>query len=143
MLQFLDKQKDAIEYFDEALKISPNDSRIYLFRGDSYRLMKKSDQAFANYRKSLEINPNNEMTWYYLGILQESEKDYYGSISSFTKAIELGYAPLDNAYLGRSVSYFRIGEKYKAALDANAAININPNNSKAYEMLNLTGYERK
>ena len=50
----------AIEKYNDAIDISPNHKRAYLFRGTAYAGMGKLDEAIADYDKELSIDPKNQ-----------------------------------------------------------------------------------
>ena len=58
----LDKGKydDAIEDYDKAIALAPNDAIAYYNRGVAYYEKGDKEQAIADFRKALEINPSYE-----------------------------------------------------------------------------------
>lgn len=54
------KAEDAYKAFKLTESISPDSWSVYQGLGESYRLMGKKELAIDSYRKSLQLNPNNE-----------------------------------------------------------------------------------
>lgn len=55
------KNAEALEELNKAANIDPNYEMTYVYRGNVYQLMNEFTSAEAQYRKALEINPNNEV----------------------------------------------------------------------------------
>ncbi len=60
----LDKGKydDAIEDYDKAIALAPNDAIAYALRGGAYKHKGDKEQAIVDYRKALELNPSDHLT---------------------------------------------------------------------------------
>jgi tetratricopeptide (TPR) repeat protein len=54
-----DKYKRAIQEFGEAVKLDPDDAKIYNFRGLAYFQDGQDSPAIADYKKALELDPGN------------------------------------------------------------------------------------
>ena len=54
------KVEDAYKAFKLNESISPDSWSVYQGLGESYRLMGKKELAIDSYKKSLQLNPNNE-----------------------------------------------------------------------------------
>ena len=54
------KYDDAIEDYDKAIALAPNDAIAYYNRGVAYYEKGDKEQAIADFRKALEINPSYE-----------------------------------------------------------------------------------
>ena len=55
-LNHLKKYKEAIECFNEGIKLNPNDASLYNNKGLSYFLLKKYEESIENQNKSIELN---------------------------------------------------------------------------------------
>ncbi|MFP2997253.1 serine hydrolase [Spongiivirga sp. MCCC 1A20706] len=60
--ELLNKQeiKKAIEMFEFAIEQDPDNSNLYDSLGDAYFMAKDFKKSLANYKKSVELNPNND-----------------------------------------------------------------------------------
>lgn len=54
------RYKDAIKIFELNVKEFPNSANVYDSLGEAFMLDGNKTDAIANYKKSLELNPNNE-----------------------------------------------------------------------------------
>lgn len=53
------KPKIAIELFDKALELNPNLADCYYHRGNAYKKLNNTEAALENYKKALEIEPDD------------------------------------------------------------------------------------
>jgi len=68
----LSQTPDALE---QALKIEPKSSEVYLLIGDCYRLLEKLDLAAQNYQKAVQLDPDNvNAYWYLAGFYRQNEQ---------------------------------------------------------------------
>jgi TolB-like protein/AraC-like DNA-binding protein len=58
-----DSLKKVPNILNKALQLNPNLESAYLLRGLYYDRFNKKEQAIKDYKKALEINPNNPVTW--------------------------------------------------------------------------------
>jgi tetratricopeptide (TPR) repeat protein len=54
------------EALEQALQIEPKNSDVYLLIGDCYRLQDILESAAENYRRSIELDPENVNAYWYL-----------------------------------------------------------------------------
>ena len=112
----LRKFKQAIPLCNEALKLNPNNSDAYTYRGHVYQVLGDHVQAFRDSTKAIELNPNDVAAWnnrawaYY-----EHYKNYKKALADFNKAIEL--EPNAASYIGRGRVYLALGDRKRANED--------------------------
>ena len=119
----------AIQDYDSAIKLNPNDVGSYINRGNFYCKHGEQDLAINDYNKVLELDPNNVDA--YIGRGNAYTNTGHLAQKDLNKAIELN--PNDfRAYIARSIIYLNIGQKDLALEDANKAVELNPNNPEVY-----------
>jgi tetratricopeptide (TPR) repeat protein len=92
--------------------------------------MGKTDEAFADFNKTIELNPDEDQAWYNRGrILLEQEK-YEDAIADFTRSIEL--LPKEEKYHNRAICLDALGKCQEAIEDFTAAIDTNPQYAESY-----------
>jgi tetratricopeptide (TPR) repeat protein len=55
------KYHDSVTIFNEALNFMPQDSGIYINRGDAYRELKKFNLALSDYHYALDLGGDGKM----------------------------------------------------------------------------------
>ncbi|CAM9687468.1 unnamed protein product [Chrysoparadoxa australica] len=50
--------QSALSDYDHALVLSPQDSEIYISRGDTLGLLRKPDEALGQFKRAVELDPN-------------------------------------------------------------------------------------
>ncbi len=75
---FLDKIENAIEDYNEAITLEPNESHLYLWRGKAYFKLKCFDKSENDWKKSLELGSIYAKD--YLRIYFESRPAWFGDL---------------------------------------------------------------
>ena len=55
----MDKMDEAISNLNDAISISPNSFDIYFLRGECYLRLKQNDNAFLDFKKSMDLTSNS------------------------------------------------------------------------------------
>jgi tetratricopeptide (TPR) repeat protein len=71
---------EALNNFDKAILLMPSNHMFYSMRGNVYEDMGDTESAENDYRKSLEIESDNYLAAYRLGMLYFSKKDFENAI---------------------------------------------------------------
>jgi len=75
------KGEDAIAKINKSITADPTNSNLYAVRGSMYDQQKKSDLALADYKKAVELDPNNFDAQFNLGVY-----NYNRAADLYTKA---------------------------------------------------------
>ena len=131
----LNKKKDyakAIEEFSEAIRLDPNYSKAYRYRGQTYFNIKQYDLAINDCTEALRIGPESAMAYqdrgssYYFG-----KKQYDLAIKDFTEATKI--KPDHAMFYKYRGDCYRMTEQYELAIkDFTEAIRFEPNSAFAY-----------
>lgn len=121
----------AIQDFNEAIHLSPNDAYAYYGRGYAYKKKGDYDRAIQDFNEAIHLNPKLERAYYDRGSAYMDKDDYDRALQEFDEAIRLN--PKDAyAYNNRGVAYEKKDEYVHAIQDYNQAILLNPNYAYAY-----------
>ncbi|MDJ0581445.1 tetratricopeptide repeat-containing serine protease family protein [Crocosphaera sp.] len=122
---------EAINSYDQALEIDPNDKDAWHGRGVALNELKRYEEAIKPYDKAIEIDPNYVKAWYNRGNALDELKRYEEAIKSYDKAIEIDPNYV-KAWYNRGNSLRKL-ERYEEAIKSyDKAIEIDPNHVNAW-----------
>ena len=128
---YADHPAGAIEDYDKAIKIDPQDAAAYYNRGYSKFALKKYEEAIEDYGKAIEIDPQLAQAYFNRGVSKSALGDQAGGIEDYGKAMEID--PQDaQAYSNRGNSKSALGDEAGAIEDYDKAIEIDPQYAAAY-----------
>ena len=125
-IQAARKNKIALQYYNNALRLSPKSTEALYNRGLMYQNMGDLEKATEDYHTILTIDPAYSDAHYNLGyIALVFSKDYPAAITHFTEAIRANnqYA---EAFYNRGLAYEFSGDKTTAEKDYREALKIIP-----------------
>ena len=123
--------KDELTLWNDVTCKSPHKARPYNNRGNAYKKKGNLDQAFLDYSKAIEVDPNYALAYYNRGLLYQDRGNLDQALLDYNKGIEIdpNYAL---AYYNRGLLYQDRGNLDQALLDYNKGIEIDPNYALAY-----------
>jgi len=131
----LKKDRNALFYLNNAVRIKPNDINALYNRGKYYQDIDSFYAAIADYESILSIDPSNISANYNLGYINFVLKKYQVATSYFTNVINNSPENKD-AYLGRGLCYKELKLFEKARQDFQKILNIDPKDDTARDELN-------
>ena len=85
-----ERYDDAIKWYEDALKLSPNDVNVSTDLGVSYYYTNQPDKALAQLGRSLEIDPKHTKTLLNLGIVKAfGKQDLDGATKAWQQVVQL------------------------------------------------------
>ena len=126
-----EEHKKAIEYYDKAIEINPQDADTYHNRGYVKADSGNHTEAIQDYNKAIEINPQDTDAYYNRGNAKADLGNHTEAIKDFDKVIEINpqYA---EAYYNRGHVKAELGNHKEAIKDFDKAIEINPQYAEAF-----------
>jgi len=88
--QKLGDTKGAMEQYSKALAINKSNPNVFLYRGNLYYQRESFGQALSDFKKVLDLDPNNHVARYNLGMCYFRQGEKRNACDSFHKACELG-----------------------------------------------------
>ena len=86
----LQDQQKAIETYQKAIQLSPNDPGLHNNLGSVYAEMSKVDEAKAEFQKAADINPSGASSYYYnLGVVMVNQGKMDDAAVALKKATEI------------------------------------------------------
>jgi Tfp pilus assembly protein PilF len=127
----------AIENFDKAIALNPNDYLAYSNRGAAFEKMGRLDKAIESYDRAVTLNPNDFTAYYNRGITFAGMGQLKKAIKDFEQAIALN----PNNYMAHNnmgILYSRTGLYDRSIESFNHSIDLNPDYAIAYNNRGLT-----
>ncbi len=142
LLKFNNKiYEPAIDDFNRAAEIDPNNQHIYANRGQAYLEIGEVDKAIADFTKAITINGITADDHYYFN---DRARAYFRkgtldlALADVNQAISLNAKNAYSYYL-RGFIYKSRGNTAQARADFQAALKVNPNFKEAKEELTKLG----
>lgn len=127
----LKQDDDAINWFNEAIKLEPRSHIGYNGIAEVYRDNKKDmDLAMTWYQKSLGIKPRERKASFGMGYCLNSKQKYAEAIDYLKTAIEQE-PTYTAAFVELGYSYFKTGSETDALNQFSKALTLNPKNENA------------
>jgi tetratricopeptide (TPR) repeat protein len=126
-----DKFEKAIEAYDEAIKLDPENAPAWLAKGLALGELERYYEAIEAYDEVLKLDPENAPAWNNKGVIfGEQDKDNE-AIEAYDKAIKLD--PNDALYWTNLGQVLNRQGKYTKAIEAfNKAIRLDPEDANAW-----------
>ncbi|MGZ3898803.1 MAG: tetratricopeptide repeat protein [Bacteroidia bacterium] len=125
----------ALEYYNNVLKVNPNNNNARYARARLMQDIGKTDEAITEYEGMLNSDKNCGNCLYNLGaIYLEIKKDNKKALEYFTKAISVNPTYLE-AYFARGYTYAKLKDKTSATADYKMCLQLEPNYAPAIQGL--------
>jgi tetratricopeptide (TPR) repeat protein len=129
-LHRLGRYQEAIEYYDRALEIEPNDALVWYNKGTTLGSLEKYDESIENFDRALAIDPNYVSALYNKGIALLHLGRYEEALEYHDRALAIDpnhvKALISNGLALRNL------ERYNEAIEYyDKALAIDPNNVNA------------
>ena len=126
----------AFEYYDNALRLKPNNENVLFAKARLLQDLNKTEEAIVAYKAILLINKNNEDVLYNLGAISfGKKKNVNEAIDYFSKAIAVNPQFIE-AYFARGVCFEGLKDIDNAKADYNMCLQITNNYEPAIAALN-------
>ncbi len=110
----LGKEKDAMEYFEKAVKAYPGNAEAVKLRGQVKVMRKNYPESMADLNRAAKLLPMDPEVYYWRGRAKQGQNKDKEAVADFTKAIELK-PDYGDAYYCRGHSYSEMDQLKEAA----------------------------
>ncbi|MEH1785527.1 MAG: tetratricopeptide repeat protein [Nostoc sp.] len=121
----------AIEDFNQAIKLDPQNALAYNRRGDAYYRLGDYEQAQADSSQAILLNPQDANAYFDRGFAFSELGKYKEAIADYTKAIKLNSKDA-YAYYGRGLARTQLKDNKGAIEDFSKAIALKSEYTEAY-----------
>jgi tetratricopeptide (TPR) repeat protein len=81
----------ALQAFDQALKLKPNDPALITFKGIVYYAKGQNDKAMKEFEAAIKLNPSFGRAYYQRGMIYLNQDKFHPALADIQKARNLGY----------------------------------------------------
>ena len=123
--------REAIDSFDKALQIKPDDHEAWYGRGNALVNLGRYEEAIDSYDKALQIKPDYHEAWCNRGNALDDLGRYEEAIDSCDKAVQIK-PDFHQAWFNRGNALVNLG-RYEEAIDSyDKAVQIKPDYHEAW-----------
>ena len=125
------KIEEAIDHYNQAIRITPDYADVYNNRGNAYAKLGQYKLAFEDYNQAIRLKPDYADAYYNWGYAYDKLDQYQQAIEHYNQAIRLNPNYV-KAYINRGVAYLLRGNQKLGCPDAQKACVLG--NCKLLEM---------
>lgn len=133
---FEKRYEDAINAYNQALKIQPDLADTWNNRGVVLTRMQRYQEAIDSYEKATQIRPNYPDAWNNKGVVLLEMQQFPEAISCYEKAIE-AKADYADAWNNRGVALSKMQKYEEAVISYNQALSIKNDYTDAWNNLGV------
>ncbi|MGB8936142.1 MAG: tetratricopeptide repeat protein, partial [Candidatus Nitrosopolaris sp.] len=121
----------ALDYYDQAIKIDPNDTDAWNNKGSALNNLGQYYEAIECCDRTIKIDPNLAAAWINKGNALDDLGQYNEAIECYDRAIKID-PNLAAAWINKGNALYNLGQYYEAIECYDRAIKINPNLAEAW-----------
>ena len=128
--------RQAIEDFEDAIKLDPQNGSYYRGRGGTYSQLMEHLRAIEDLDFAVRLCPEDSNSFFTRGIVRFNLEDFDSAIRDFDKAIELNPDFVDS-YTGRGRCSLHLGQNSRAFADLDKAISLEGKKVVTPDLMNI------
>ena len=128
--------EQALIHFSNAIDLDPQNSEMYINRGNTYRVLEDYEMAIQDYSAAIELDPKSASVYQSRGFSFYMTLQFENAIEDFTKAIELD-PKISDLYMQRGLAYADSGQSDLALADLLYFLELEPNSAYKERVENL------
>ncbi len=125
------KTEKAIEYFNKAVRMTPDFIFFYNNRGAAYAKLGQYQRAIDDYDQAIRLKPDHSAAYYNKGNVYSDLGQYAEAIKNYKEAIRVK-PNFAGAYNNLATTYLKLGQYQQAIVNCNEAIRLNPHDANGY-----------
>lgn len=133
--QEAERYDEAIVHYTEVIRLAPESTGAYYYRGVLYNIKGDNIRAIADLNEAVRLTPDG-VNYHARGVILFEKGDYDAALADFTKAIQLLPDDAEN-YGYRGTIYAMKGDLALARTDLEQGLRIDPNEEM---LVQLSGY---
>jgi tetratricopeptide (TPR) repeat protein len=129
----------AVQYFDQAVAVEPNNSRPYCNRGLALKELGQLDAALSSFDQAIALNRDDAVAWYSRGNLYKERGVADQALACYERALAIN-PDFAQAHFNRGVLLQQTQQLDVALASYERAVAINPDYAEAYANRGLVLY---
>ena len=126
-----DDYPKAIANYEEAIRLDPDNERLYYMRGNANLSQRQYADAIADYNRTIQLDPEFSEAYHWRGRAKHSLEEYADAIADYDEATQLD-PEFSEAYHWRGRAKHSLEEYADAIADYDEATRLDVNNLHAY-----------
>lgn len=123
---------EAVEHYNEAIKLNPRYAEAYLNRAISLDALHRDEPAMADFNTAIDLDPGAAFAYQLRGNAWFGRRQYDRAIADYTRTISLAPDIAATSYYNRGNSYQAQGQFDLAVEDFTRAVELQPDYCEAY-----------
>ncbi len=121
-----------LKNINKAVELKPNNAAYISTRAKYYlEIAKDTAKALVDFTKAVQLNPSDESSYEYLGIINYYQSNFKDAINNISRCIEIN--KYEESYLQKRAIFYTYLKNYQAALaDYDEAIFLNQTKNEFY-----------
>jgi lipoprotein NlpI len=133
----IEQYPDALQDYNEALKLDDEDTKSYAGRAQINDLMGNWRAAIKDYGAAIKLKPDYAAAYYNRGLVYAQHGDYTAAIADFTKTAELSPKDIDAIY-NRAYAHYLTGAYGLAIADYTRTLERYPDYQNAIDFRGIS-----
>jgi tetratricopeptide (TPR) repeat protein len=121
----------AFIHYNEAIRLKPDNARLYNYRARAYTKLGQYQHAFEDYNEAIRLKPDYANGYNDRGNAYTEIGQYQRALQDYNEAIRLN-PNYEVLYNNRGLDYTKLGQYQRAVEDYNEAIRLRLNYADAY-----------
>ncbi|WP_448700842.1 tetratricopeptide repeat protein [Mucilaginibacter sp. AW1-3] len=136
------KYTEAIEKYDQAIKLAPDYDNAYYEKGYTLYSSDKQKEAIPVMEKVIELNPKAGGAYDILGSIYDDDKQTDRAIEYYTRGIKAD-PNYQRLHFNLGITYYRLGKYPEAEACAIDAIRLDPKHASSMRTYALATYKQQ
>ena len=98
----------ALENFNQAIKLEPNNSECYFFKGIVLEELLEYEAALDCYNRAIDLNPNLFEVYANKASIFDDLQDYVNALECYEKAIKLSIKKRPDLFYNKGLIYYKM-----------------------------------
>jgi tetratricopeptide (TPR) repeat protein len=138
----LGKKKEALHELQEAVRLDPTQPEFFFKLALAWNETGNVDQTIKAIEQTVKLDPQHARAWYNLGLARNGKGDASGAIEALRKAEAASTGDASIPY-ARATIHLRMGQKEEAQEAAVRALQIDPQNQDAMQLLRVLAQKQR